>query len=289
MKHHLQRNLGVLLIGIGLLLVTFGIYGLTQPDEFRASARIIIVPEDTAGLFFRHECEFEARDEALKSDNLLSNVVWMLNLDSEQTNLTDTTQAGKMSKAIVALRKGLEIRQIPNTQLFEITLTERTPTQAAKCANAIVMAYKVEVFNKQRALVQEGIRELKHQLELQQQKVSKLETQLSQLRETLKPPSPEPAEAELEVNYPAYRHAKNNFKDEKDVMGLLARKISIEETDLQSPRGFPQIEIIETAVPPTSPVRRKKSLGTILLVAGLGCCLWGRTVTRDAKLTANPV
>jgi uncharacterized protein involved in exopolysaccharide biosynthesis len=219
---------------------------------------------------------------SIQSDSVLSNVVRELKLDSEQHI--------QPAKAIAALRKRLEIHQIPNTQLsntrlFELTLTERTPAQAAKCANAIAIAYKAGVLNRHQALVQGGIRELKHQLESQQQKVSKLETELSQLRETLKLPSPEPAE--VEVNYPEYRQAKNILNDEKRIVGLLARKISIEEIDLQSPSSFSQIEIVETAVPPTSPVRRKSLLGIILLVAGLGCCLWGLMATRDAKLTAN--
>ncbi len=288
MKHHLQRNLGYLLIGIGLLLAACGIYGLTQPDEFRATVRLAIpqkTPPDFDALIkntygLRSEQDFNTYTTAtIQSDGVMSNVVWELKLDSEQHI--------QPAKAIAALRKRLEIRQIPNTQLFEITLTERTPAQAAKCANAIAIAYKAWVLNRHQALVQGGIRELKHQLELQQQKVSKLETELSQLRETLKLPSPEPAEAELEVNYPEYRQAKNILNDEKRIERLVARKISIEEIDLQSPSSFPQIVIVETAVPPTSPVRRKNLLSIVLLVAGLGCCRWGLTVMRDAKHITN--
>jgi len=293
MKHHLQRNLGYLLIGIGLLLLAGGIYGLTQPDEFRASARLVI-PQNTPPDFdvlikntygLRTEQDFTTYTiSTIQSDSVLSNVVRELKLDSEQHI--------QQAKAIAALRKRLEIRQIPNTRLsntrlFELTLTERTPAQAAKCANAIAIAYKAGVTNRHRALVQWGIRELKNQRELQQQKVSELETELTQLRETLKLPTPEPPQEELKTDFPAYYEVKKRIDAEKDIVRLIARKISIEEIDLQSPSSFPQIEIVETAVPPTSPVRRKNLLGIILLAAGLACCLWGLTVTRDAKLTAK--
>lgn len=292
MKNHLQRNLGFLLIGIGLLLITLGGYGLLSPDDYIAKTRLAIsfdrpaiddlnVPSgENPGTF---------AIAGIRSDIVLSNVVWELKLAGEQTGPASATQDRQTAKAMVALRKRLEVHPVPNTLLVDISVTDKIPAQAAQCANTLVIAYKNWVFNRQQSLVKAGIQELKHQRTLQEQKTAAIAADLNQLKESLNLPSPEPPKAELRTNYPALYQAKQKLEDENDVLKLLTRKIAIEESDLQSPGNSSLVEIVETAVPPTSPVRRKKLLGTILLVAGLGCCLWGRTVTRDATLTADPV
>lgn len=284
MKNHLQRNLGFLLIGIGALLLAIGLYGLTQLDEFQARARIIVPDDISPYLVYLHP----SGPEAIKSDTLLSNVVWELKLDSDQTSPKDATQDIKMTKAIVALQKCLDFHPVSNTRLFDVTVTEKTPQRAAACVNAIVAAYKVWVFNSRLSDEQSRFLELKNGLKSQEQKVSQIETELDRLKEVFKLPSSEPPKEELETSFPAYYEVKKRLNHEKDIMGLLTRKIASEEAELQSLRSSPQIEIVETAIPPTAPVRRKNLLGIVLLFAGLGGCLWGLSVARDAKLFAAP-
>lgn len=280
MKDQLHRYPGLILIVIGLLLLGCGIYGLTQPDEFRASARIFIPEEIPPNFVYLHP----SGPEAIKSDTLLSNVVWELQLASDPTSPEDTTQDIKTTKAIVALQKRLDFNPVQNTRLFDVKVTENTPKRAATCANAVALAYKAWVSNSRLALVQSVFQDLRDELKAQEQRASKLETELHSLRESLKLPSLDPPESDLEASYPAYFLTKKKLIEENDILKFISFKIAKEETELESLRNSPQIEIVETAIPPTSPLRRKNLLGLALIGVGLSCCLWGVLITRDAKL-----
>ncbi|MGC3961601.1 MAG: hypothetical protein QM813_27860 [Verrucomicrobiota bacterium] len=280
MKNRLQRNLGFLLLGSGALLLAFGIYGLTQPDEFRASAKICLPGLRESEAF---DLDSAYVTEAIQSQGVLSNAIITIHLVSGQ----ETDFARATPQAIAALRDRIKVRQVQNTVIFEIGVVAKSPTQAAHCANALVASYQHWWLEKAAALSKATIKELEESLKLQEQKVQAAEIALSREKAALHFPTLEPSVHDLTTNFPTIYEAKRLLDDEKDIQRLLTRKINIEKQDL-SLNSADTVEIIESATPPQLPIRRKSTLGTILMAAGLFGCGWGWSLMRNSR-TANGI
>lgn len=275
MKNRLQRNLGFLLIGIGALVLAFGIYGLTQPDEFRASAKICL-PDLRESEAFDLESAYVT--EAIQSQGVLSNAIFTIHPASDQ----ETNFARATPQAIAALRDQVKVRQVQNTVIFEIGVVAKSPTQAAQYANALVASYQHWWREKAAALNKATINELEKLLKLQGQKLQDAEIALSHEKAALHFPSPEPSVHELATNFPTIYEAKRLVDDEKDIQRLLTRKINIEKQDL-SLNAADTVEIIESATPPQLPIRGKNTLSTILVAAGLIGCGSGWRLIRNSR------
>lgn len=294
MKDQLHRYPGLILIGIGLLLLGCGIYGLTQPDEFRARSRIKMPSLDYSGLaddltgeqeraeLVRKYCTEEI--QLITSDAILSNVVSQLNLAAASNNLKEL----ETPKTIRALRKQIHAKAVRNTLLVDIYVTDISADDAARIANLVAANYQQWCRAMTESLIKGGIKEIEDQLELQAQKVRTAEAKLNQLKADLNFPFPEPPEAEVQTNYRSIHDAKRLLNEEKDVQRLLIRKINIEKKDF-SLNSSDVVEIVELATPPQSPLRRKKALSTILIAAGLLGCGWGIKIVRDSRSAASEV
>lgn len=292
MKDQLHRYPGLILIGIGLLLLGCGIYGLTQPEEFRAQSRIKMPTSDYSGFADNLADAQERGEQALKyyaeeikfitSDAILSNVVSQLNFA-----IANRTEP-KAPKSIRALRNQINAKAVHNTMLVNIYVTDISADDAAQIANLVAATYQQWWRARGQSLVKQGIVELEKQLAIQQQKVRSIETELQRLKVELNLPSPEPTKEELRSNYPTIYDTEPRLEEERDVERLLTRKINIEKADLSSNRAD-RIEIVEKATPPRSPLRRKKALSTILIASGLLCCGWGIMIVRDPRPLSNEV
>jgi capsular polysaccharide biosynthesis protein len=145
-------------------------------------------------------------------------------------------------------------------------------------ANGVAEAYRAYRLERSRELALGRARALEEQLSEQEQKVEAARQNASRLRKDLNVPSPEPADEELQANYPAYAAAKRERNEANRHLDALSARIESEKVDLAVPKTS-LVEIVDRAVPGFRPVRPNKPLniaigvviGIILgLAAGAG-------------------
>lgn len=275
MKSNRPRKYGFLLMGIGLMLVAFGVYGLLRPAEYKALTRIKPTRLDIESLETpEHFRQIEI--ETIQSNTILSNVLLRLDPDSglgKNPVSPETTER---------LRRRLEVRSVRNTTLIEICVVDENAAEAARIANGISRFYCEWRRAQWDKYPEASIAALEKELQLTDQKLKQAEAELERLNAEFKIQSPEPTEAELQTNYPAYQKAKNAVDHLNAARKQLVRKISIEKIDLTIPKSA-AVEIIELAIPPTAPMRRTKPLGALLIVAGAICFGWGFALVLNSK------
>ncbi len=284
MKNRLQRNLGFLLLGSGALLLAFGLYGLTQPDEFRASTKIAVDVADCSCLLAnspdyqghgRHL--YDEVSELIKTippEPVLSNVVSELDLSFKWNR--------ENRKAINRLRHQLNVRLVPNTTLIQISALGETPAEAALIANTVVKNYRQFRQEQYVQAIRASVVKLNAQLQKEDQAIEASREALEQLRAKLRVPDAEIESNSAATNFPEFYQARRDLNDRSEFRNRLARKISIEDNeDLRTTPSF--VEVLATAVPPKSPFRRKKTLSFVLIITGLISSGWGLKMVRDSR------
>lgn len=266
-------------MGIGLVLVAFGIFSLIRPPVFRASATIRLEESDDSfsnSLRTIHFCFGLTEIENIQSDTILSNVVFRLNLDSNSGKKPSTP------RSVAILRSQLDVRPRPNTKLVDIRVANEDAMEAAEIANTVAKVYRDWRQEKIRRLVAGGSGELMKQLKLQEERTRMAGDRLEGLRKSLALPSPEPDDEFLRSNFPEYLETKKNLSDEQAIENLLTRKLKIEQDDLQLPYHTPET-ILEFAIPAIAPSRHLQQFGAILLLVGLAISGCGLAITRNSK------
>lgn len=266
MKKRSLRKLGFILMGIGLMLIVFGIYGLLRTVEYKAQATIKSVEPNTTS---PHDPNFiQTELKLIQSDNILSNVLFQLDPNPRLGSKLIT------AKSLDQLRRRLDVRWRRSTTLIDIGVISQDADEAAKIANHIA-----ELYCRSRRALWDKVEDpiisaLSKELQLTDQKIKEAQAELERLKGELKIPSPEPSAAELETNYPTYQKAKQELDDLNTARKLLIRKINIETIDLTLPKPA-SVEIIELARTPAAPMRQTRLLGALLIVAGVICFGWG--------------
>ena len=279
-----QRNVGFILIGIGIVLMAVGVYELAQPDMFKSAARIK-EPADFHGEFGD---VFETTKEILLSDVTLSNVVYRLELrekwDKKSANEDNlpaergwkyfTKGKIKTAEIVTLLRTRLEVIRVPNTTLVDIVFLSDDAAESALVANTLAEVYRDWRIVTRQRLAQGGIAALQKQLEVQARKIEATKEELDRLRTDLKIPDAEVASENSRTNFPAYWKARKNLEEQSDVWRLIVRKMNIEVADLRLPCE-PELIIVELAVPSKTPIRHNRPLGATLTLMGLALFSYG--------------
>jgi uncharacterized protein involved in exopolysaccharide biosynthesis len=181
---------GLALLGIGLVLLAFGVRVLVSPTIYQATARIRINHDQmdtpswgdprTAPGFdpWFIQTEFEV----IQSEVVLGKVIQSLDLNKEWGKKHAGGDRLKTWETIALLKSKLEFRPVRNTSLIEIRVSSDKPEEAARIANAIAEAYKAlrhEQFTQSR---QEGVRALEDRFQEQDEKVKKARQTVDKLR-----------------------------------------------------------------------------------------------------------
>lgn len=303
MKNIRQRTLGFVLIGIGFVLIAAGVYELAQPDMFKASARI----KESAG--FKSEDEFgdgfETTKEILRSDTILSNVVYRLELrdkwDKKSANENNLPAErgwkyftkGKIKTAAIVslLRTRLEVSQVPNTTLVDIVFVSDDAAESALVANTLAEVYQDWRLVTGRRFVQGRIMALQEQLEIQARKIKATKDELDRLRTELNIPDAEVASESSSTNFPTYWKARRNLEEQSDLWRLIIRKMNISEKDWHLPREA-EVIIVGRAVPPKTPGSyhwRRGRTFTVLGIALFICGLAAVWKSRPPRRLDSPV
>ncbi len=178
-----------LLVVITATLVTF-----ILPEQFAATASMKVERdksdiEELAGNGMRfnpYDPYFLFTEEnTLQSEAILTNVVEMLDLNTEWGRRFNDGQKLRMSESVALLRNRLDIKQRRNTSIIDIRAFSENANDAAELANAVAEAYKQWRYDRVYRLVTAGVDELKRQLDEQDTKLDKAKKELADLRDEL--------------------------------------------------------------------------------------------------------
>ncbi len=112
--------------------------------------------------------------ETIQSDAVLGQAAQLLGLNKIGAN---------KSAAIAQLRKQLELRVVPNTDLVDIRAQAGTPEEAARTANMVAQVYRQWRLDKERALKAGELASLQQASHAQEQKIRQTKTELEALRQ----------------------------------------------------------------------------------------------------------
>lgn len=287
MKTNHARTPSFTMVGIGIVLIAVGVYELAQEDMFMASSKI----KEPAG--FKSEGEigdgFETTKEILRSDIILSNVVYRLELREkwakklfnrepelrmERNQRVIERDKIKTTEAVSLMRERLGVIRVQNKSLIDIVFVSEDADEAALIANTVAEAYQDWRIERDRRLTQGGIAALKEQLKIDDGKIKAAQNELDRLQREFNIPDAEVAGDSVRTNFPAYWKARKNLEELNDLRDLITRKMNIEEVDLRIPY-HPQVIIIDLAVPSKTPVRHHRPLGAALTLIGLALFGYG--------------
>lgn len=123
--------------------------------------------------------------ETIQSETILTNVVEMLDLNTEWGVKYNNGQKQKMSETVAQLRGRLQVKQRRNTTIIDISVYSDSPTDAAKLANAVAESYRKWRLERGYRLVNSGISELERQLKQHDLKLDVVKTEVDKLRDQL--------------------------------------------------------------------------------------------------------
>lgn len=179
-----------LLVVITATLVTF-----ILPEQF-ASTASMKVERDKADIdeisgssmrFNPYDPYFVFTEyETIQSETILTNVVDMLDLNTEWGIKYNNGQKQKTSETVAQLRGRIEVRQRRNTTIIDVKVYSESAVDAARLANAVALSYKNWRLERGYRLVSAGIDKLAEQLKQHDERLTKAKNELDQLRDQLK-------------------------------------------------------------------------------------------------------
>lgn len=179
-----------LLVVITATLVTF-----ILPEQF-ASTASMKVERDKADIdeisgssmrFNPYDPYFVYTEyETIQSEAILTNVVDMLDLNTEWGIKYNNGQKQKMSETVAQLRGRIEVRQRRNTTIIDVKVYSESAVDAARLANAVAVSYKNWRLDRGFRLVNAGINKLGEQLKEHDERLDKAKNELDRLRDELK-------------------------------------------------------------------------------------------------------
>jgi capsular exopolysaccharide synthesis family protein len=175
-----------LLVVITATLVTF-----ILPEMFASTASMKVERDKSdidefggaSGRISQYDPYFiQTEFETIQAETILSNVVDMLDLNTEWGNKYNNGQKLKMAESIGMLRGRLDLRPRRNTTIIDVKVYAENAADAAKLANAVATTYQKWRRDKGYRLVTGGIEELEKQLKMQDQKIEAAKKELDRLR-----------------------------------------------------------------------------------------------------------
>ena len=200
MAHHdepigLRQVSGLALLGVGLMLITVGIYLNMIPARYSAEARVNL--EFGQGESDKSESQKEISTnydegfvptefEFIQSRFVLSKVVEALHLDRDWGKKYGNGEKLKMDDAIGLLKRQIKLFPISNTSIIGIRAFSDNPDEAARIANEVAEAYQQSRLEESREQKSNEIKLLKEQFNEQEVKVREAQEEIDRLRKELR-------------------------------------------------------------------------------------------------------
>lgn len=278
MKIRQTKILGLALLLGGVALAGVGLWLLLSPAQYRATAKILIDPiihdsvnqQHLPSEFTRDPSFYRTNFEAIRSPIILSNMVANLYLTTDWRSI----------------KRHLRLNPVRNTSLIAITFDNPDPSEAAKVANAIAAQYRHYRLESRRQHEHAKFEMLEKLWQEGSQQILVLNSNMALLRKmfgiqndqmvapTNLPPEQKPYWDEM-------RRLKEMFEQRK----LLYKEIESEAIELKYPKNA-FVQITDRAEPPQFPVGPNRSLGVVLLAAGLLLLLGGILLLKPARQPA---
>jgi len=286
----IQKILGFALLLAGLALCGAGLWLLLSPPQYQATTRIALESEffdivQLPGQGFLDPYSIQAEFEVIQSPSILSNVVKSLNLNIEWGKKYGDGNPLEIANTIKKLQRRMKLKSVRDTTFIEISFSSEDPNEAARIANAIAKAYQDYDVELQIQRIRGGIRVLMDYYQKDAQDINANQESLDQLRKQLNVPTPEPDDELLKSNYPAYYQAKQNLQKKIDFHKLLHAEIEQKKIDLAIPKTS-DVQIVDAATPPKSPIGPDRPLGAVLLVIGLFPTVGGFLFLKSSRLSS---
>jgi len=263
-----KRLLGLCAILVGLVLVVVGLRLLLEPNEYRATVKIMIRPQYPPGSPVPYQPYFlETELNIIRGGAVLSNVVKALNLNEEWGKRYPNGGAFSTEETVNLLRRRIVIDADGGTELIEISARDNGPDEAARIANAIVEAYKNYRMDLDRREMETGIEKLEKSYQEQGTNIVRMEADLKRLTEESNFTNSSLSDLVLKSRFPAYFQATRKLKEAKGIQKKLATVIEEDRANVQFP--FTLVTIVAPAVPPTSADGPNRWFGAVCLICGL--------------------
>ena len=272
-----------LILCLALVLSGVGLWILLRPTEYQAMVRIKLEPNiNTSGSEESYDPYFiQTEFETIQSEAVLGKVIESLNLNVEWGKKYAGGRTLEINETIRLLKQRLNFYPVSNAKFIDIAVTDENPVEAAKIANAIAIAYRNLRIERNRELLSNGIKIMTDEFQKEATDIETKQEHLEQLRKQLNLTNPEPAESTLASNYPSYFQAKQRLFNEEAIHKQRQAIIDSEKSSVQNEKT--PVEIVNPAIPPSSPIGPNRLLGMVLLLCGLTAFVLGLYLISAAK------
>jgi serine/threonine protein kinase len=251
-RHRSLILYSVLVLGLGLLTLIWiasQYYHATVRMEVRTDIRDSRNSKPTGS----DEQFIRAQTQVLRTPEMLRPVI-------EQLNLTKALSANgnplSFEETQRRIARSIELRGVPNTDLLDLTVSQRDPQRAAAIANAIALNYGDRRFHNNQASFDRALAQLKTEIQRLRTvaEVAHREMIALQEREGIVDPDPErldPLQTDASAAAGAYAKAKTQFLLNRKILEA-AEKSWTDEQISPSMEIYP-VRIWDKATPPSRP------------------------------------
>lgn len=184
---------GLALLAVGLVLIVAGGYLMLSPKTYRAETRIRVeqsLPGSTSNsgssVTRYPDPNFLPTEFAvIQSQAVLGDVVRSVGLGEKWLQEYGHGKPLPTATAVELLKRHLQVRQVPNTHLLEISVSTDDADRAAALVNGIAETYRAQRANENRQHVNQGLDALRKQCDEQEARIRSAQNELDVLRQKL--------------------------------------------------------------------------------------------------------
>ena len=128
---------GALFLLIGTIVAGAGFLGLAAPETYQAVVRMKVPPPAMPGPYF-----IQTEFEVIWSEAVLGKTIEKLHLTEDWLTKGFIRRVSARREALELLKRQIQLRVIPNTDLIEMRVESSDPVQAAKIANTVAEIFR---------------------------------------------------------------------------------------------------------------------------------------------------
>jgi serine/threonine protein kinase len=253
-RHRSLILYSILVLGLGLLTliwISSQYYHATVRMEVRTDIRNPRYWKPTGS----DEEFIRAQTQVLRTPAMLRPVIEQLNL-TKALSASDNPLSFEETRRRIA--RSIEVRGVPNTDLLDLTVSQRDPQRAAAIANAIALNYQERRFQDNRASFDRALFQIKGEIQRLRTLVEDAHNEMIALQEGEGIVDPDPerldplqTDASQSGAAGAYARAKTQFLLNRKI--LEAAEKSWADEQISPSREIYPVKIWDKATPPSRP------------------------------------
>ncbi len=173
----IRVRFGIVILAFLLVVITTGVTTYFTPKQYEAFVKIEVQPEAAnLKIFAQSQTEFggdprfaPTQFQVLQTTEMLYPVIEQLKL---QEKWAGGSQPLPLQVAYGRLRGMMNVREVRNTNLFDIVISSRDPAEAAEIANTIAEVYARKRIEEQEAIYSRALAQIQEEVVKQQEKVT---------------------------------------------------------------------------------------------------------------------